>query len=206
VLIALAFGAAAASAQPGAVADAPWMAEVKFGYLQPEIEDYERFYGSDDSRLFALAFGYRFKPWIEIDAETQYTSDKGAGRLPSSGAPGAPVDYTLVPAHVFVKMRAELRADQLFVPYVGIGVARAYYKQEIELQPDRDGTTDTGTSLRIGLEISMNRLAQSTPGDTDPLKRTYLFIEAQRFEAKVDDIDLGGDTLLIGFRFELGSR
>jgi hypothetical protein len=48
----------------------------------------------------------------------------------------------------------------------------------------------------------MNRVDPT--GETGALKRTYLFIEAQQFEATVDDIDLGGDALLIGFRFELG--
>jgi hypothetical protein len=142
-------------------------------------------------------------PWLELDAETQYMHDSGVGRLPSTGGPGAPVEYTLWPVHVFVKARLERNANQLFVPYVGIGVARAYYKQEIDLQDERDGTTKSGPSLRAGVEISMNRVDPSAD-DTGPLKRTYLFIEAQRFEAEVDDVDLGGDALLIGFRFELG--
>jgi hypothetical protein len=57
--------------------------------------------------------------------------------------------------------------------------------------------------LRAGVEISMNRVDPPTD-DTGALKRTYLFVEAQQFEATVGDVDLGGDALLIGFRFELG--
>jgi hypothetical protein len=38
------------------------------------------------------------------------------------------------------------------------------------------------------------------------LRRTYLFIEAQEFEATADGVDLGGEALLFGFRFELGGR
>jgi outer membrane protein W len=179
-----------------------WMVELKAGHIRPALDEYEQFYGDDDTGNYGVAFGYRFLPWLELDAETGYMHDNGVGRLPSTGGPGAPVEYTLWPAHVFAKFRLERNANQLFVPYVGIGIARAYYKQDIDLQGERDGTTDSGPSLRAGVEISMNRVDPS--GDTGALKRTYLFVEAQQFEAKVDDIDLGGDALLIGFRFELG--
>jgi outer membrane protein W len=178
------------------------MVELKAGRLTPTLDEYEQFYGDDDTGLYGVAFGYRFSPWLELDAETQYMHDNGAGRLPSTGGLGAPVEYTLWPVHVFAKFRLEREANQLFVPYLGIGIARAYYKQEIDLQGERDGKTGTGPSLRVGVEISMNRVDPT--GETGALKRTYLFIEAQQFEATVDDIDLGGDALLIGFRFELG--
>jgi opacity protein-like surface antigen len=204
-LLALPLGGGAAE-DPDTVADARWMVEPKAGRMQPDLPEYEQYYGDDDSRHFALAFGYRVSTWFEVAAETQYTKDDGVGQLASTGGPGAPVEYTLVPVHVFAKFRIERSANQLFVPYFGAGVVRAYYKQEIELQDDREGTTDLGPSVRAGLEILMNRLDPPVGGDTDPLKRTYLFIEAQRFEAEVDDVDLGGETLLVGFRFELGGK
>lgn len=180
------------------------MVELKAGQIEPSLEEYGRFYGDEDTGQYGVAFGYRFLPWLEIGAETQYFRDSGTGRLPSTGGPGAPVEYTLAPVHVFAKFRLERDANQLFVPYAGVGVARAHYKQEIELQGERSGTTDSGPSVRAGVEISMNRLDPT--GDTGPLRRTYLFLEVQQFEAKVDDVDLGGDALLIGFRFELGGR
>ncbi|HEY7670784.1 MAG TPA: outer membrane beta-barrel protein [Gammaproteobacteria bacterium] len=182
-----------------------WMVELKAGHIRPALEEYEQFYGDDDTGYYGVAFGYRFSPWLEIDAETQYLHDNGRGRLPSTGGPGAPVEYTLWPAHVFAKFRLERNSNQLFVPYAGIGIARAYYKQDIELQGERDGTTGSGLSVRVGVEISMNRV-DPPADDTGALKRTYLFIEAQDFEATVDDVDLGGEGLLIGFRFELGNR
>ena len=183
--------------------DGRWMVELKAGHVRPSLEEYGRFYGDDDTGYYGVAFGYRFLPWLEIDAETQYLHDTGAGQLPSTGGPGAPVEYTLVPVHVFAKFRLERDPGQLFVPYVGIGVARAFYEQKIELQDEREGSTGTGPSMRLGVEISMNRLDPPRE-DIRPLRRTYLFIEAQQFEAKIDGVDLGGDALLIGFRFELG--
>jgi outer membrane protein W len=180
-----------------------WMVELKAGHLKPALQEYEQFYGDDDTGHYGVAFGYRFLPWLELDAETQYMHDSGVGRLPSTGGPGAPVEYTLWPVHVFAKLRLERDASQLFVPYVGLGIARGFYKQEIELQGEREGKSDTGPTVRVGVEISMNRL-DPPRDDIRPLRRTFLFIEAQQFEAKVDDIDLGGDALLIGFRFELG--
>lgn len=185
------------------VGEGRWMVELKAGHLRPTLQEYEQFYGDDDTGHYGVAFGYRFLPWLELDAETQYLHDNGAGRLPSTGGLGAPVEYTLWPVHVFAKFRLELNANQLFVPYIGIGIARAYYKQEIDLQGERDGTTESGPSWRAGVEISMNRVDPPVD-DTGALRRTYLFIEAQQFEATVDDVDLGGDALLIGFRFELG--
>ena len=183
--------------------DGRWMVELKAGHIQPSLDEYGRFYGDDDTGYYGVAFGYRLLSWLEIDAETQYLHDTGSGLLPSTGGPGAPVEYTLVPAHVFAKFRLERNPSQLFVPYIGIGVTRAFYEQKIELQDEREGTTDTGPSMRLGVEISMNRLDPPRE-DIRPLRRTYLFIEAQQFEAKIDGVDLGGDALLIGFRFELG--
>jgi outer membrane protein W len=195
----------ASAADDPAVGDGRWMVELKAGHIRPTLPEYAQFYGDDDTGYYGVAFGYRFLPWLEIDAETQYLHDNGVGRLPSTGGPGAPVEYTLWPVHVFAKFRLERDASQLFVPYVGIGVARAYYKQDIELQDERNGKTSSGPSVRVGVEISMNRV-DPPADDTGPLKRTYLFIEAQEFEATADDVDLGGDALLIGFRFELGGR
>jgi outer membrane protein W len=194
----------AGAADDPAAGDGRWMVELKAGHIRPALPEYGQFYGDDDTGYYAGAFGYRFLPWFELCAETQYLHDNGMGVLPSTGGPGAPVEYTLWPAHVFAKFRLELNVNQLFVPYVGIGVARAYYKQDIELQGERTGTTDSGPSARVGVEISMNRL--DPQGDTGALRRTYLFIEAQEFETKADDVDLGGEALLIGFRFELGGR
>jgi outer membrane protein W len=199
-LFAYAFSASAADDQEAGAGR--WMVELKAGHIRPALPEYGQFYGDDDTGYYGGAFGYRFRPWLEVGAETQYLHDTGVGRLPSTGGPGAPVEYTLWPAHVFAKFRLERNATQLFVPYVGIGIARAYYKQDIDFQDERDGTTSTGPSVRVGVEISMNRLDPT--GDTGALKRTYLFIEAQEFETTVDDVDLGGEALLIGFRFELG--
>ena len=195
----------ASAADDPTAGDGRWMVELKAGHIRPALPEYGQYYGDDDTGYYGVAFGYRFLPWFEIAAETQYLHDNGMGRLPSTGGPGAPVEYTLWPAHVFAKFRFERNASQLFVPYVGIGVARAYYKQDIELQEERNGKTSTGPSVRVGVEISMNRI-DPPADDTGPLRRTYLVIEAQEFEATADDVDLGGEAFLIGFRFELGGR
>jgi outer membrane protein W len=194
----------ASAADDSAAGDGRWMIELKAGHIRPALPEYGQFYGDDDTGYYGVAFGYRFLPWFELDAETQYLHDNGVGRLPSTGGPGAPVEYTLWPVHVFAKFRFERDASQLFVPYVGIGVARAHYRQDVELQDERSGKTSSGPSLRVGAEIYMNRVDPT--GETGMLRRTYLFIEAQEFEATADGVDLGGEALLFGFRFELGGR
>jgi outer membrane protein W len=167
----------ASAADDSAAGDGRWMIELKAGHIRPALPEYGQFYGDDDTGYYGVAFGYRFLPWFELDAETQYLHDNGVGRLPSTGGPGAPVEYTLWPVHVFAKFRFERDASQLFVPYVGIGVARAHYRQDVELQDERSGKTSSGPSLRVGAEIYMNRVDPT--GETGMLRRTYLFIESQ---------------------------
>ncbi len=71
-----------------------------------------------------------------------------------------------------------------------------------ELQPKRTGTSDLGTIVRVGLQLSLLRLGAESGSQ---IQRSYLFLEAQRFTTEVDDIDLGGDVFLLGFRFEFGN-
>ena len=196
--------ALAQQAQP--IASPRWMFEIKGGDFEPELQNYEQFYGEDDAQFIAAGFAYRFRAWLEAGAEIGGMREKGMGILASEGVPGGQVTYALTPLHVFVNLRGLFKQDQLFVPYVGFGASAAYYQEDIELQSERTGTSELGSNVRVGLQLFLNRLDSDVrSGYADgPVKQSFLFIEAQRFTTEQDGIDLGGDALLLGFRFELG--
>jgi len=186
-----------------AVAGEPrWSVELKGGLFEPDLDDYGEFYGSDDSTYFAISATWLASRWLELGAELGYFDDDGVGVLPVSGTPGAPVEYTLWPLHVFVTLRGEFTPGQLLVPYAGAGATIAYYEQRIDQQPDRDGRTDVGANARVGLQLLLDRVDPATAAESGWLDNTYLFVEAQWFTTEVDDIDLGGLVWLIGFKLE----
>ena len=182
----------------------PWVLEVKTGRFEPDLDGYERFYADEEARTYAISFAYRFKPWLEVGSEIAYARDQGFGIQSLSGMPGGTVKYTLIPARIFVNFLALVKENQLAVPYVSVGATRAYYKQDVELQSEVDGRTDLGAFVRIGIQLSMDRLDPGTANRRSALKRTYLFFESQRFTSEVDNIDLGGDAYVLGIRFEFG--
>ncbi len=202
-------GAATALALPAtslAAEPTPWLFEIKGGLFEPDLPLYREFYGDDQNGYFAGAFGYQFRRWLEIGGEVGYARDSGAGLQPGNDEPGGRVRYTLVPAHLFLTLLGKAGDEQLFVPYAGAGLTMAYYKQDIETQPNRDGRTDLGYNARAGLQLLLNRLDRRTAYRVSPEGgfQSYLFVEAQWFTAEVDNTDLGGVTYLLGLRFEWG--
>ncbi len=191
-----------------AVADepTPWIGALKGGLFEPDLDDYETFYGDSQTGFFGLAFGYQFRPWLELGGEVGGMRDSGVGLQPGNGELGGSVDYTLIPAHVYVNLVGKRDHRQLLVPFAGAGLTTAYYRQEIATQPDRDGRTDLGYNARAGVKLLLDRL---DPASANALSRsggvqTYLTFEVQWFSTEVDGIDLGGLTYLLGLRFEWG--
>jgi hypothetical protein len=90
------------------------------------------------------------------------------------------------------------------VPYAGIGIVSAWYKQKIDQQSDREGRSDIGGSARAGIQLQLTNLDPSAARIRSGNQRlkTYVFLEGQVFSTKVDGIDLGGEVYLLGLRFE----
>jgi opacity protein-like surface antigen len=196
---------AAAAATDGTVSATPkWALEFKGGIYKPDLPDYSTFYGSDDNDLWAIAGAYRFYNWLELGLELGYSKDTGTGSLPDQGAQGGKVEYTLVPVQLFFNLRYDVAPDQLFVPYVGAGLAMAWYQQQISQQSDREGSSDIGGAARAGLQLSLNRLTPDTVTYSrgKQLLKSYVFLEAQYFSTEKDGTDLGGDAYLLGLRLE----
>jgi hypothetical protein len=184
----------------------PWVFELKGGRFEPDLPLYKEFYGDDGNGYVAVAFGYQFRSWLEMGGEIGYSRDSGVGVQPANSQLAGSVKYTLVPAHLYVNLLGKKDDKQLFVPYAGLGLTTAYYRQEIESQSNRDGRTDLGYNARVGVQLLLDRL---DPGSARSLSangrvQTYLTLEAQWFTTEVDNTDLGGVTYLLGLRFEWG--
>jgi opacity protein-like surface antigen len=190
--------------QAAAYAAPRWALEFKGGKYEPDLENYKEFYGSDTNTFLAIGGAWRVNNWFELGGELGYSKDRGVGLLPNSGETGGNVKYTLMPLQLFANVRYDRSLNQLFVPYAGIGLVTAWYRQEIDQQSDRKGRTDVGGSARVGLQLLLNRLDKSSAQYLrgDRRLRSYLFLEGQYFSTKVDGIDLGGEVFLLGLRME----
>jgi opacity protein-like surface antigen len=181
-----------------------WMYELKAGYTYPELDGYDTFYGDDRETSFAVAGGYRINDLLEIAAEIAHMRDEGLGTDAAGELSGAEVTLRLVPLHVFATYVHQPRAERRLVPYAGLGFAVVWYDQGVELQDSRDGRTDVGVSARIGVRWLLGQKGtRASRRNGSIYSRSYAFAEAQQVDADVDDIELGGTTYTIGFRFEL---
>ena len=181
-----------------------WSLELKYGNFKPELEEFKTFYGSDTTKHAAVGVAYKVLRTVEVGVEYGRMRNVGVGELPLNGTTGGNVTLTVNPMHAYVVLRGIWGEDQIGVPYIGGGVTRVSYKQSIENQPSRSGTAD-GNHWRYGLQFLLDRadpsLASEMRNDYGT-SHTYLYIEKQHYEAKVDDIELGGDTTFIGLLFE----
>lgn len=181
-----------------------WSLEIKGGDFEPDLDEWRRFFGDETASEFGVAFGYKLTRWLEVGLEADYIRDKGAGRLPSNDTVGGSVTYNLFPAHVYVLVRGIFHENQRFVPYVGGGFTRAYYRQKIDNQASRRGDTD-GEHARAGLQILLDWIDRGSAGSMQSelgVNNTYLILEVQKFSAEIDGIELGGESAMVGFLFE----
>lgn len=181
-----------------------WAMELKGGIYTPDLDDYEQFYGDDDSTLWGLSLAYRITNWLEVGGELGYTSAKGVGSLPGSGGTGGRVRYTLLPLQLFVNLRYDRSFRQLLVPYAGVGLVSAWYELSPDQQSGRNGFADIGLGARVGVQLLLNRLdrhgANYVSGDRR--LRSFLFLEGQYLDTDKSGFNLGGDAYLLGLRFE----
>ena len=202
MLFALSVGGQVFAREHAAVAH--WAFEIKGGKFKPDLELYKEFYGSDTVNYFAGTVAYRPSDWYEVGGELGYMHDSGVGILAQNQTLGGSVKYKLAPAHLYISGFGRFVPEQWVVPYVGVGMTMAWYQQDIDSQPSRSGRTDLGYNVKGGLQLLLNRIDRHTANRAvqGGLINTYLFIEGQYFSTKVDGIDLGGVTYLLGLRLE----
>ena len=209
LLLATLGAASAARAQDESRQSPHWNYELRAVYFEPDLELFETFYGDDSDVYPGGALSYRLRDRLELGGEYGLMKEKGVGLLTETGDLGGSVEYRLDFFHVFANVIFERSLTQRVVPYLGAGLLGLRYAQEVEFQPDIDGGTDLGWAARAGVRF---RLASHGPeqfrgsSDGSPYWRAHLFLEAQRMSAKVDETDLGGDALILGFRMEFDTK
>ena len=201
-------GRVAAQGEPRPIESPRWNYEIRGGYYVTDLDLFETFYGDDKETYFSLAGSYRLNNWLEIGGEYGQMRAKGVGILTSTQALGGSVTYRLDPVHVYSNVMYQPSATQRVVPYAGLGLTVAAYEQDVAVQGSIDGKTDLGYSARIGVRflIGSNRLEAAAAPRESPYWRSYLFLEAQHLSVEVDDIDLGGETYMLGFRMEFSPQ
>jgi opacity protein-like surface antigen len=181
-----------------------WTYELRGVYFRPELEHFATFYGDDHSTFFGLAGTYRFGDRLELGGEYALMKENGVGQLSNSGGLGGSVELRLDRFQVFTNWIFQNDPLQRVVPYVGAGLLAVRYEQNIDLQPKVEGRTDLGWSGRAGVRFRIGSHGPTAGADSadSPYWRSFVFLEAQRSSAKVDDIELGGDAVVVGFRME----
>jgi hypothetical protein len=180
-----------------------WTLEIKGGEFEPELEEWETFYGDDRTEHAGLAAAYKFLRQAEVGLALDYIKDEGVGFLPLNDELGGEVKLQLYPAHLYVLLRGIFFEDQWVVPYVGGGLTRVYYRQKIENQASVRGEAD-GDHTRAGLQILLDWFdtGNAVGFEDEGVENSYLTIEMLSFSAEIDGIELGGESTMIGFAFE----
>jgi hypothetical protein len=180
-----------------------WTVEIKGGNFEPELEEWETFYGDDRTDQSGLSVGYKFLRQVEVGLAIDYIKDKGVGTLPISGELGGEVEFELYPAHLHLTLRGIFFENQWVVPYVGGGVTRVYYRQAIENQASVRGKVE-GDHTRAGLQFLLDWMDTGSASgfEEEGVENTYLTVEVLSFSAEIDGIELGGESKMIGLAFE----
>ena len=201
-LVACVLAARGVRAQEAAVESPRWTYELRGAYFKPALEQFATFYGDDTERYFSVVGTYRLRDWLELGGEYGWMEETGVGLLTESGTLGGTVELRLNPVHVFANYIFQRAIDQRVVPYVGAGLMVTRYEQKVDFQDDIEGRTDAGWSTRAGVRFLIKTHEPTRRAAGDPYWRAHAFLEAQHMSAEVDDIDLGGNAVVVGFRME----
>ncbi len=181
-----------------------WSLELKGGNFFPDEDAWEPYYGDDKTGQFGIGLAWKFVRQVEIGIDAAYIKDEGKGLAPQQNQLSGDVTLELYPLQLSIVARGVFREDQWLVPYVGGGVTRIYYEQDIRHQEKRRGSA-TGSHLRAGVQLLLDNIDRGTAWgfyDNFGVNNTYLFIEAQRSSVEVKSIELGGTSYQIGLLFE----
>ena len=201
-LVACALAPHGVLAQESAVESPRWAYELRGVYFEPDLERFATFYGDDTDSFFGLAGTYRLRDRLELGGEYGLMKETGVGLLTESGTLGGNVELRLEPFHVFANAIFQRAIEQRVVPYVGGGLLVMRYEQKVDFQNDIEGRTDLGWSARAGVRFLLKTHEPTRTSSGDPYWRALVFLEAQHMSAEVDDLDLGGDAFVVGFRME----
>jgi opacity protein-like surface antigen len=180
-----------------------WSFDIKGGRFAPALKNWETYYGSDTLPQFSAALAWKPLRMLDVGVEAAYLHDSGVGDFPLQGGQGGDVSYTLYPLGVYAVARGVFHEGQWFVPYIGAGATRVYYEQRIKFQDKVQGKTN-GVYYKGGLQLLLDNLDRGASNNlaSHGINNTYLIIEAQRLNAEIDHVKLGGTSYQMGLLFE----
>ena len=181
-----------------------WSLELKGGNFFPKEDAWKSYYGDDKTGSLGAGLAWKATRQVEIGLDTAYIKDEGRGLAPQQGQITGNVTLELYPLQMFLLLRGVFREDQWLVPYVGGGLTRIYYEQDIRGQEKRRGSA-TGSHLRTGIQLLLDNIDRGTAWgfyENFGVNNSYLFVEVQRSSVDVESIELGGTSYQMGLLFE----
>jgi len=187
--------------------DSPgWEISFKIGQLQSALEQWDDYY-PDTPVMLSAGFAYKLTRSLALGLEVGRSHVEGKGSLPLNQTIGGDVTFTKIPVNLMLTYRLVFNEDQRWVPYLGAGVGKMYYRQEISNQPEVEGSIDS-EHYKLGLQFLLDGLDQSSAAEAKSrygLDNTYFFLEYMKITAEQNDaaFDLGGKIISIGVLIEM---
>jgi len=181
-----------------------WSFEIKAGDFAPALPNWTEFYGKRDIPEYSMSLAYKIIRQVELGIEGGYLSSRGSGYAPLHGTLAGSVTYDLYPANVFILFRGVVSEKQWFVPYVGGGYTKMFYRETVENQGTVKGSAN-GYHARGGLQFLLDGLDPDAANDMYQdygIIHTYLFVEAEYIHAVAASTNLGGTGYVAGLLFE----
>lgn len=186
-----------------------WSIEIKGGWFYPDIDDWETYYGRDNTWHYTGSLAYKLTRQIELGIDGGFIKDQGQGSGAISGTVTGRVDYELFPLQAFLLFRGVFTENQWLVPYAGGGWTRIYYREKTEGQGIARGSAD-GYHGRAGLQFLLDdadTTASRNLRSDFGIDHTSFFLEALYSRAMINSlsgssVNLGGTSYLMGLLFE----
>ena len=181
-----------------------WSFEIKGGYFQPALPNWEQYYGKRYMPEYSMSLAYKIIRQLDVGIEGGYLTSQGSAYAPLHGTMAGSVTYDLYPANVFLLVRGVVNEQQWIVPYVGGGYTKMFYRESIENQSSVKGSAN-GYHARGGLQFLLDALDPESANDMyqdNGVFHTYLFVEAEYIHAVAASANLGGTGYSAGLLFE----
>jgi len=183
-----------------------WGLELKVGQLQPALDQWDTYYANDPVVL-GVAAAYKLTRMFSVGLAVNSSTSNGQGDLPLNQTIGGDVAFSLRPVNLSLNLRLIRNEHQHWVPYLGAGLSRVYYRQEVPRQANVEGSVD-GYHYKFGLQYLLDdwdRRSADNAKRKMGLDNTYVFVEFMSMSAEQGQgsLDLGGQLISLGVLLEM---
>ena len=178
--------------------------EIRGGLFEPATEGWKEHYGDSQFPELGISFAYRFFWVFDVGFSVSHGKVKGPAQTESSNEQTGEALHQTLPIDVFIMLRGRFSENQWIVPYIGGGYTRFAYRQEVADQSAVEGSTD-GSHVRMGVQFLLDALDKR---GADFMYRhwgvinSYLIMDYKQTSAKIDGLDIGGESYSLGLLFE----